>query len=156
MKKFKYYYHIKGALIGVAIAASMSALASQNMINVKDNYREVVYLEPYTVEVCSEQEVIIGNQADIVNGAFWGAIFGAVVGDVIDEDGGKVPGAVIGGMLGAKDAEGKLAKGTAMVCKSETRKKSISVNEYSHSTISFEYDGVVYELDFIKKWIFTI
>tara|TARA_Y100000385_G_scaffold157657_1_gene163499 strand:+ start:2367 stop:2822 length:456 start_codon:yes stop_codon:yes gene_type:complete len=143
---------LQGLTIGVLVAASMSAMAaSKNIIDVRDHYREVVYLEPYTVEVCSEQEVVIGNQADIVNGAFWGAIFGAVVGDVIDENGGKVPGAVIGGMLGAKDAEGKLSKGTAMVCKTETRKKSTSVNEYSHSTISFEYDGVVYELDFIKK-----
>ena len=79
------------------------------------------------------------------------AAAGAVVGDVIDEDNGKVPGAVIGGMLGAKDAEGKMTKTLATVCKTETRKKSTSVNEYSHSTITFEYDGIMYELDFIKR-----
>ncbi len=79
-----------------------------------------------------------------------GAIFGAVVGDVIDEDNGKVPGAVIGAAIGANEAE-KNSTTTAMVCKTETRKKSTTVNEYSHSTISFEYDGIMYEVDFIKK-----
>jgi hypothetical protein len=54
-------------------------------------------------------------------------------------------------MLGAKDAEGKMTKTLATVCKTETRKKSTSVNEYSHSTITFEYDGIMYELDFIKR-----
>ena len=142
---------LQGLTIGVAVAASMSALASQNMITVKDHYREVVYLQPYSVEVCSEQQVTVGNNAEIANAAFWGAIFGAVVGDVIDDENGKVPGAVIGGMLGAKDDEGKLGTTTAMVCKTETRKKSTTVNEYSHSTVSFEFDDESYEIDFIKK-----
>ncbi len=117
---------------------------------VKDHYREVVYLEPYSVEVCQNQQVSVGN-ADIANSAFWGAIFGAVVGDAIDDDGGRVPGAVVGAMIGAKDAEGKVGTTTAMVCKTETRKKSSASNEYSHSTITFDYEGSYYEIDFIKR-----
>ncbi len=57
---------------------------------IKDNYREVVYLQPYSVEVCQNQQVTIGNSADIANSAFWGAIFGAVVGDAIDDEGGNI------------------------------------------------------------------
>ena len=140
---------MKNKLLLLVALFAMPALADRP--NIKDHYREVIYLEPYTVEVCSEQQVTTGSQADIANAAFWGAIFGAVVGDVIDEDNGKVPGAVIGGMLGAKDAEGKMTKTLATVCKTETRNKSTSVNEYSHSTITFEYDGIMYELDFIKR-----
>jgi len=30
---------------------------------IKDNYREVVYLQPYSVEVCQNQQVTIGNSA---------------------------------------------------------------------------------------------
>ena len=47
---------------------------------IKDHFHEVVYLQPHTVEVCQNQQVTIGNSADIANSAFWGAIFGAVVG----------------------------------------------------------------------------
>ena len=132
-------------LLLVALFA-LPALADRP--NIKDHYHEVVYLEPYSIEVCEQQRVT--NQDDLINNAFWGAIFGAVVGDVIDEDGGKVPGAVTGAAIGAKEAENNSTT-TAMVCKTETRKKSTTVNEYSHSTIRFEYDGVMYELDFIKR-----
>jgi len=54
-------------------------------------------------------------------------------------------------MIGAKDAEGKVGTTTAMVCKTETRKKSSASNEYSHSTITFDYEGSYYEIDFIKR-----
>ena len=142
MRKHK----IIGLIFGIVFAAS--AMAATKHFDIKDHYHEVVYLEPYTIEVCEQQRVT--NQDDLINNAFWGAIFGAVVGDVIDEDSGKVPGAVIGAAIGANEAE-KNSTTTAMVCKTETRKKSTTVNEYSHSTITFEYDGVMYELDFIKR-----
>ena len=142
MKKHK----IIGLIFGMVFAAS--AMAATKHFDIKDHYHEVVYLEPYTIEVCEQQRVT--NQDDLINNAFWGAIFGAVVGDVIDEDNGKVPGAVIGAAIGANEAE-KNSTTTAMVCKTETRKKSTTVNEYSHSTITFEYDGIMYEVDFIKK-----
>ena len=143
-------HKIIGLTVGVLLAASLSAMA--DTLNIQDHYREVVYLEPYTVEVCSKQQVSAASQADIANAAFWGAIFGAVVGDVVTEgDGGKLPGAVIGGAIGANNAAAESGTTTATVCKTETRKKSTSVNEYSHSTITFEYDGTTYEIDFIKK-----
>ena len=143
-------HKIIGLTVGVLLAASLSAMA--DTLNIQDHYREVVYLEPYTVEVCSKQQVSAASQADIANAAFWGAIFGAVVGDVVTEgDGGKLPGAVIGGAIGANNAAAESGTTTATVCKTETRKKSTSVNEYSHSTISFEYDGYDYEVDFVKK-----
>jgi len=141
---------IIGLTAGVLLAATVSAYADS--VNVRDHYREVIYLEPYTVEVCSKQQVSAASQEEIANAAFWGAIFGAVVGDVVTEgDGGKLPGAVIGGAIGANNAAAESGTTTATVCKTETRKKSTSVNEYSHSTITFEYDGVMYELDFIKR-----
>ena len=142
MRKHK----IIGLIFGILFAAT--AIAATNHFDIKDNYHEVVYLEPYSIEVCEQQRVT--NQDDLINNAFWGAIFGAVVGDVIDEDNGKVPGAVIGAAIGANEAE-KNSTTTAMVCRTETRKKSTTVNEYSHSTISFAYDGIMYEVDFIKK-----
>jgi uncharacterized protein YcfJ len=143
-------HKIIGLTAGVLLAATVSAYA--DALNVQDHYREVIYLEPYTVEVCSKQQVSAASQADIANAAFWGAIFGAVVGDVVtDGDGGKLPGAVIGGAIGANQAAAESGTTTATVCKTERRQKSTSMNEYSHSTINFEYDGYMYELDFVKK-----
>ena len=69
---------IIGLTAGVLLAATVSAYA--DALNVQDHYREVIYLEPYTVEVCSKQQVSAATQEDIANAAFWGAIFGAVVG----------------------------------------------------------------------------
>ena len=146
------YKNMGWFLTGFLIMTAPHAIAAtiNHSAVIKDHFREVVYLEPYTVEVCSQQKIT--NPDDLINGAFWGAIFGAVVGDVVtDGDGGKLPGAVIGGAIGANNAAAESGTTTATVCKTETRKKSTSVNEYSHSTIIFNVDGNRYEVDFIKK-----
>ena len=139
---------IKVLMIGAVIAGSFNAFAGSGAV-VTDHYREVIYLEPYSVEVCSQQQII--NADDIISGAFWGAIFGAVVGDVIDEDGGKLPGAIIGAAIGSEEAKKNSSNTTAMVCQTETRKNRILRNEYSHSTITFDYEGHYYEVDFTKR-----
>jgi len=119
---------------------------------ITDHYSEKVYLEPYTVEVCSNEQIVVGSQADIVSGAIWGAIFGAVVGDAIDDEDGRVPGAVIGALIGAEEGQGQGATvTTAMVCKQETRNKRTVRKTYSHSTVGFWIGMEFYEIRFIKK-----
>jgi len=144
---------IKTILIAApfVIAASFSAYAGtiKHSAVIQDHYHEVVYLEPYSVEVCSQQQII--NADDLINGAFWGAIFGAVIGDAIDDESGKLPGAIIGAAIGSEEAKKNGSNTTAMVCQTETRKKRISRNEYSHSTIQFDYEGFYYEVDFTKR-----
>ena len=141
---------ITAFLIGFILSYAVSAFAGTitHSAVIKDHYREVVYLEPYSVEVCNQQQIV--NADDLINGAFWGAIFGAVVGDAIDEDNGKLPGAIIGAAIGSNEANNN-SNTTAMVCQTETRKTSTLRNEYSHSTISFDYEGSYYEIDFIKR-----
>ena len=147
---------IYGLIISVIlITFSMQAIATgpvwQDAV-VTDHYTETVYLEPYTVEVCSNEQIVVGSQADIVSGAIWGAIFGAVVGDAIDDEGGRVPGAVIGALIGAEEGQNQGAvTTTAMVCKQETRQKRTVRNQYLRSTVEFEYEGSWYEINFIKR-----
>jgi hypothetical protein len=145
---------IKGFIIGVVLAASMQAMAGavwQEAI-ITDHYTNSVYLEPYTVEVCSNEQIVVGSQADIVNGAIWGAIFGAVIGDAIDEEDGRVPGAVIGALIGSDSQQGQgTTVTTAMVCKQETRNKRTVRKTYSHSTVGFWIGAENYEIKFIKK-----
>ena len=148
-EKFKYWKEgTKGFLLGFfGFGIAGYALASAGA-TVTDHYKEVVYVEPYTIEVCEQQQV--ANPDDLINSAFWGAIFGAVVCDVIDEDDGKVPGAIIGAAIGAEEAK-KNSTTTAMVCKQETRQQRTVRNVYSHSTIEFEYEGSYYEVNFTKR-----
>jgi len=124
------------------------AMAAGSGAVVTDHYKEVVYVEPYTIEVCEQQQV--ANPDDLINSAFWGAIFGAVVGDAIDEDSGKLPGAIIGAAIGAEEAK-KNSTTTAMVCRQETRQTRTVRNMYSHSTIEFEYEGSWYDINFTKR-----
>jgi len=139
-------------MAGFLLMMGTYAMAAGGGAIVTDHYHEVVYLEPYSVEVCSEEQIVVGSQADIVNGAIWGAIFGAVVGDAIDDEGGRVPGAVIGALIGAEEGQNQGAvTTTAMVCKQETRQKRTVRNQYLRSTVEFEYEGSWYEINFIKR-----
>ena len=139
----------------ILIMFSMQAMATMHIwseATVHDHFTNSVYLEPYTVEVCSNEQIVVGSQADIVSGAIWGAIFGAVVGDAIDDEDGRVPGAVIGALIGAEEGQGQGATvTTAMVCKQETRNKRTVRKTYSHSTIGFWVGAEFYEVKFIKK-----
>ena len=141
---------IQGLVTGILIAASMSALAAQNARGaiVKDSYHDVVVIEPYYVEVCGEQTQMAG---DVLDGAIWGAIFGAVLGDVLDDKNGRLPGAIIGGAIGAKSEENKGVGGTTIVCKTEERKTRTKSKQYWYSTIYFEVQGQAYELDFKRN-----
>jgi len=142
---------IKWFIIGFLLMLGTQALADSGAI-VTDHYHDIVYLEPYTVEVCGEEQIVVGSQADVVNGAIWGAIFGAVIGDAIDDDGGRVPGAVIGALIGAEEGQNQgTVTTTAMVCKQETRQQRTVRKEYSHSRVKFEYEGFYYEINFTKR-----
>ena len=135
-------------IAGFLLMMGTHVMAAGGGAVVTDHYKEVVYVEPYTIEVCEQQQV--ANPDDLINSAFWGAIFGAVVGDAIDEDDGKLPGAIIGAAIGANEAE-KNSTTTAMVCKQETRQQRTERNVYSHSTIQFDYEGSYYEVNFTKR-----
>ena len=144
-------------IYGLIISVILITFGTQSMAGwqeaiVTDHYNEKVYLEPYTVEVCSNEQIYVGSQADIVNGAIWGTIFGAVIGDAIDEEDGRVPGAVIGALIGSDSQQGQgTTVTTAMVCKQETRNKRTVRKTYSHSTVEFWVDRIHYELKFVKK-----
>ena len=133
---------------GAAVMWSTMAIADSSVRgSVKDHYHEVVYLEPYYVEVCGEETKMKGN---VVEGAVWGAIFGSILGDVLNID--RTAGAVVGGVIGAKTEENKgTVNTTSVVCQTEVRQNRTTREEYSHSTVSFSIDGNVYEVNFIKE-----
>ena len=137
-------YKIQGFIIGALIMLGTQAIAGTKWQEavITDHYHDVVIIQPYYVEVCGEQTQMAG---DVIDGAVWGAIFGAILGDVIDDKNGRLPGAIIGGAIGAKTEENKVG-GTSIVCRTEQRKTKSSQREYSHSTVGFRNDGKWYEL----------
>ena len=112
---------------------------------VQDHYKNIIYKTPSQVEVCYDRQV----SGDKTGDAIKGAIIGGILGNNIkgEKDGGAI-GAIIGGMLGHSNS-GAIG-GTKRVCQVETRYSEESKRVYSHSTISFIYEGKSYRVKFQK------
>ena len=110
---------------------------------VQDHTKTVIKRTPFNVEVCSEVNV----QGDKTKDTLLGAIIGGAIGQNITKDlpDGATAGAIIGGILGNQNST---ASGN--VCRTETRYNEESRTVYSHSTITFVYEGRQYKLNFKK------
>ena len=86
---------------------------------------------------------------DKTGDAIKGAIIGGILGNNIKgEEGGGAIGAVLGAMAG--HANSNATGGTRRVCNVETRYNEEVVTVYSHSIVSFAYEGKEYQLKFQK------
>ena len=130
--------------IGV-IAFTFIANSVKADTQVQDHYKNIIYKTPSQVEVCYDRSV----SGDKTGDAIKGAIIGGILGNNIkgEKDGGAI-GAIIGGMLGHSNSNA--SSGTKRVCQVETRYTEESRRVYSHSTISFIYEGKSYRVNFKK------
>ena len=128
-----------------AIAFTFIANSVKADTQVQDHYKNIIYKTPSQVEVCYDRNV----SGDKTGDALKGAIIGGILGNNIkgEKDGGAI-GAIIGGMLGHSNS-GAIG-GTKRVCQVETRYSEESKRVYSHSTISFIYEGKSYRVNFKK------
>ena len=124
---------------------TMLAITPATAETVVDVTKQVINKTPYQVEVCYDRQV----SGDKTGDAIKGAIIGGLLGNNIkgEQDGGAI-GAVIGGMLGL--ANSIATGGTQRVCNVETRYNEEVVTVYSHSIVSFIYEGKEYQLQFKK------
>ena len=120
-------------ILAVATSGVFAHEISSN--EVKHHYVTVTESQPYPVKVCKDKTALQGG----VEGALIGAILGNIIGN---QETGKA-GALFGGIVGANEAKGQ-------TCTTETRYREVTKSEYSHSTITFENEGRVYELRFTK------
>ena len=113
---------------------------------VQDHYKNIIKRTPQVVEVCSERKVSGDKTADTI----LGAIIGGAIGQNVTKDlpDGGTAGAIIGGLLGHQNSTA--SDGTKLVCKNMTRYKESMDTIYSHSTITFNYNGKTYTARFSK------
>ena len=130
---------------GLALAAALIISNKVDASEIQDHYKDIISQKPYTVEVCRDRVV----SGDKTGDALAGAIIGGILGNNIkgEKDGGAI-GAIIGGMLGHSNSNA--SSGTKRVCQVETRYTEESRRVYSHSTISFIYEGKSYRVNFKK------
>ena len=112
----------------------------------KDYYKEIISQKPYNVEVCRE----VTRSGDRTGDALMGAIIGGIIGNNVTKDlpDGGTAGAILGGMLGHQnsDATGR----TTTKCYNETRYNEERKTVYSHTTVTFVYNGRRHTLTFKK------
>ena len=133
-------------IMGLIIVTSCTPAIAQSNVSIQDHYKDVIMQLPKRVEVCENKTV----SGDKTGDALMGAIIGGIIGNNVTKnlpDGGTA-GAIIGGMLGHQnsDAQG----GTRRVCREETRYTESKERVYSHSTISFLYNGKIHKVRFQK------
>ena len=112
---------------------------------VQDHYKNIIKRTPQVVEVCSERNV----SGDKTSDTLLGAIIGGAIGQNITKDlpDGATAGAIIGGILGNQNST---VGGKQMSCRTMTRYNESMQTIYSHSTITFVYEGKQYKLNFKK------
>ena len=130
-------------LMSVVLLATCSpAIAA----DIHHHNKMIIEQTPYHVEVCKD----VRQSGDKTGDMLKGAIIGGVLGNNIkgEQDGGAI-GAIIGGMLGHSNSDA--SGSTKRVCTRETRYKETERVVYSHSTISFELEGITYSLRFQRQ-----
>ncbi len=152
---------LKKVIIGAAIVAaitSMSATAQSipagaKIISVKDVEKTIIQQVPYQVTVCRDVKVnnggIMSGTTNALKGngdALLGAIIGGIIGNKVGDgnDIGKVLGVVIGSNIGSKEHE------VRNVCSNVTRYNEVERTSYSHSILTFEYNGRIKSINFNK------
>ena len=134
------------AFVGGFITGKSAFATQPYNIDIQDYEKTVIKRTPYNVEVCSERKV----SGDKTGDAVMGAIIGGIIGNNVTKnmpDGGTA-GAIIGGLLGHQNSTAK--DGTELVCRNLTRYKESMETIYSHSIITFNYDGKSYTVRFKK------
>ena len=111
---------------------------------VQDHYKNIIYKKPSQVEVCYE------GSGDKTGDTLLGALIGGAIGQNVTKNmpDGATAGAIIGGILGNQNSTAN--DGTKLVCDKMTRYKESMETIYSHSTITFVYEGKQYSVNFKK------
>ena len=137
---------IRKTLISMGFLVSACSPAIAQDVNILDHYKQIIDQKPYHVEVCKN----VTTSGDKSGDALMGAIIGGIIGNNITKDlpDGGTAGAIIGGLLGHQNSDAK--GGTQRRCNTEIRYNEEVRTIYSHSTVTFWYNGKKHSLKFRK------
>jgi uncharacterized protein YcfJ len=134
-----------------------SAASAENSVrgNVVDYYNNVVVSTPHEKRLCEEYQVPIYGQQGSVDGGdvLMGMIIGGLLGKgVTGQDNGAAAGAVFGGVIAADKANKTVIQGykTETKCRTEVRYSDRTERQYTHSIITFRYEGRDISVQFQK------
>ncbi len=138
----------KQKILGVGVGLLMVTTAQASDVRVTGthihhHYKDIYKRTPVDVKVCYDKQ----TSGDKTGDTLLGAIIGGAIGQNITKDlpDGATAGAIIGGILGNQNST---ASGN--ICRTETRYTEQSKTVYSHSTITFVYEGKQYSVNFKK------
>ena len=146
-KDFIFYGIMFAYLVLSIMFIAKEAKATQPFnATVQDHNKTIIKRVPQTWEVCSEVNVPGDKTADTL----LGALIGGAIGQNITKDlpDGATAGAIIGGILGNQNS--KTINGKQMKCTKNVRYQESMETVYSHSTITFNYEGRTYTVRFKK------
>ena len=131
-------------LASAIVSFTMAGIDFARAETVQDHYKDIIVKRPYSVQVCTQ-----GNGKSDLENLLEGAIIGGAIGQNITKDlpDGATAGAIIGGILGNQNAT---INGKQMRCRTMTRYNESMETIYSHSTITFNYEGRTYTVRFKK------
>jgi uncharacterized protein YcfJ len=141
-------------LIAILLATSASAESSVKG-RVIDYYNNVVVSTPHEKNLCEEYQVPIYGQQGSADGAdvLMGMIIGGLLGKgVTGKDNGAAAGAVFGGVIAADKGSKTVIQGykTETKCRKEVRYSDRTERMYTHSIITFRYEGRDISVQFQK------
>ena len=145
MNEYEYMQRRKhltlGAIGFVAFCFVANSADSHDNTTIQDHYKKMLSTKNHIQLKSGYDQQTSGDKT---GDAIKGAIIGGLLGNNIkgEQDGGAI-GAVIGGMLG--HANSNATGGTRTVCNVETRYNEERQTIYSHSTITFVYEGKQYD-----------
>ena len=122
---------------------------------VVDYYNNVVVSTPHEKRLCEEYQVPIYGQQGSVDGGdvLMGMIIGGLMGKgLTGQDNGAAAGAVFGGVIAADKAGKRTVQGykTETKCRTEVRYSDREERRYTHSIITFRYEGRDISVQFQK------
>ena len=142
------------SLIAILFASTAQA-DDQVKGRVTDYYNNVVVSTPHEKRLCEEYQVPIYGQQGSADGAdvLMGMIIGGLLGKgVTGKDNGAAAGAVFGGVIAADKGGKRVIQGykTETKCRTEVRYSDREERRYTHSIITFRYEGRDISVQFQK------
>jgi len=154
MKFKELYFHIVAIAVGLSFLTS-TAFASEQNRNIRDVYKTVTRSVPYTEQVCMDVQVpIYGgggfDQGDAIVGGIVGGLLGSQIGKGNGNKAATGAGAIAGAIIGGKKEDKIVGYKQERRCTNETRYTTTSEEVYSHSEVTFWYEGRRRTLTFQK------